>query len=607
MSLITNEDIQYVENKLNLKLDEGSIEFLKCNITKDIQACPGAGKTTTLVAKLDILANKMPFPDKSGVLVLTHTNVAIDEIKSKLGYNANKLVSYPNHVGTFQSFVNKYLAIPMYIHYFGKKPLAIDSELFEKKLIALMESHWIGKILLERSQQQLMSIENYLDSLKVYENKIVLELSDGKNKTIVNNHRPFYAQLKSYLESEPVTTIVSRGYLTFNHCYELAEHYIEKNPDIANIISSRFKYVFIDETQDTDEQQFKLLKTIFEGSNSIVQKIGDNDQSIFNFEAANDLTWIIDDEPIKINETKRLSQNICKVASHFSITDHVLRSNNQIDINPIVIVFDDEKIDQVLPTFAKIIKQYNLHLEGRPIFKAIGSVGKMNGKHTLPSYISAHLITPIESSVNNDFETKISKCADKVKPAFINEIYWNLIIKYLIEHDIKNKNRNFTKNSLINYLKVNNKNLLDTLKLNSLAMFESIIQNRKFLSYLEESLNLISDFMGLNYENSILLTLTNNFKIPSIGNETEKFSFVIDDSKIDIGISTIHKAKGETHTATLVLETYRNGYDINQLLPLLKGDKCKGHVVKKKLLYVGMTRPTHLLCLALHKSYEKKS
>ncbi|MDC4765326.1 hypothetical protein NQ808_19430, partial [Acinetobacter baumannii] len=81
---------------------------------------------------------------------------------------------------------------------------------------------------------------------------------------------------------------------------------------------------------------FKLLKTIFEGSNSIVQKIGDNDQSIFNFEAANDLTWIIDDEPIKINETKRLSQNICKVASHFSITDHVLRSNNQIDINPIV-------------------------------------------------------------------------------------------------------------------------------------------------------------------------------------------------------------------------------------------------------------------------------
>ncbi|MDC4765279.1 AAA family ATPase, partial [Acinetobacter baumannii] len=129
------------------------------NITKDIQACPGAGKTTTLVAKLDILANKMPFPDKSGVLVLTHTNVAIDEIKSKLGYNANKLVSYPNHVGTFQSFVNKYLAIPMYIHYFGKKPLAIDSELFEKKLIALMESHWIGKILLERSQQQLMSIE----------------------------------------------------------------------------------------------------------------------------------------------------------------------------------------------------------------------------------------------------------------------------------------------------------------------------------------------------------------------------------------------------------------------------------------------------------------
>lgn len=604
MSLITNEDIQYVESKFNLKFDEGSIGFLKCNITKDIQACPGAGKTTTLVAKLDILASKMPFSDKSGILVLTHTNVAINEIKSKLGYNANKLISYPNHIGTFQSFVNKYLAIPMYINYFGKKPIAIDSQLFEKKLIALMESHWIGRLLLEKSEQQLMSIENYLNSLKIYEDKIVLELPDQKTKTIVGSARPFYTQLKSYLEMKPITIILARGYLTFNHCYELAEHYLEKKPDISNVISYRFKYVFIDETQDTDEQQFKLLKTIFEGSNSIIQKIGDNDQSIFNFEAKNDVTWIIEDEPIKINETKRLSQKICKVASHFSITNHILHSNNKIDINPVVIVFDDEKIDQVLPTFAKIIKQYNLDLEGRPIFKAIGSVGKVSSKHTLPSYISAHLSESVESNANNDLATKISKFSDKVRSSFINEIYWDLIVKYLVECGIYNENRSFTKSSLINYLKINNKNLLDNLKLNSLAMFESIIHKRDCLTHLEESLILISGFMDLNYDNSIFLTLVNNFKIPNIGIETGKASFIINDSIIDIGISTIHKAKGETHTATLLLETYRNGYDINQLLPLLKGNKCKNFLAKKKLLYVGMTRPTHLLCLALHRRAE---
>jgi len=152
MNLITEQDIIDVERKLSLNFDDGSKEFIKCAVTKDIQACPGAGKTTSLVAKLDILASKMPFPNKSGILVLTHTNVAVDEIKHKLGHNGSKLLGYPNHVGTFQSFVNKYLAIPMYVKIFGKKPKTIDSEIFHEKLVSSMASSWMGKILLERAE-----------------------------------------------------------------------------------------------------------------------------------------------------------------------------------------------------------------------------------------------------------------------------------------------------------------------------------------------------------------------------------------------------------------------------------------------------------------------
>ena len=120
---ITDDDIEKVEQKFdNIKFDDGSKAFIKCMESKDIQACPGAGKTTSLVAKLDILANHMPFDDNSGILVLTHTNVAVNEIKKKLGANAKIVLGYPNHVGTFQSFVNKFLAVPMYIKLIGKKP-----------------------------------------------------------------------------------------------------------------------------------------------------------------------------------------------------------------------------------------------------------------------------------------------------------------------------------------------------------------------------------------------------------------------------------------------------------------------------------------------------
>ena len=66
----------------------------------------------------------MPLENNRGICVLTHTNVAIDKIKLEAETYASKLFSYPNHFGTIQSFVDKYLAIPWYILKFNKRPFA---------------------------------------------------------------------------------------------------------------------------------------------------------------------------------------------------------------------------------------------------------------------------------------------------------------------------------------------------------------------------------------------------------------------------------------------------------------------------------------------------
>lgn len=609
MDLITDNDVLNIENKLSIKFDEGSKEFIKCGISKDVQACPGAGKTTALVAKLDILASKMPFPDKSGILVLTHTNVAVNEIKQKLGRSAGKILGYPNHVGTFQSFINKYLAVPMYVKLFEKKPIAIDSNLFEEKLYFLINKHWVGKFLIERSEENLMSIKKFLESLEILDSKIILKQSN-KTKTIVNSTKSFYSTLKSYLETEPLSQVMSSGYLTFDHCYEFAKLYLEEVPDIANIINSRFKFVFIDETQDTDDRQFSLLSTIFDNSDSVVQKIGDNDQSIFNFESLEKMTWDISNDHIKINNTKRLSPKICKVASNFSITQHSLETNNKIDIDPVVIFFEDEKINEVLPKFAEIVKRYNLDKEFNPYFKAIGSIGKFsNSQHTIPSYTAQHMVSKYEFNAGDDLLIKLNPYKDEITVPLINEIYWGLIVQYLEENNVKKltNNRKYTKSSLINYLKINNQKLLDELKINSLYLIEDFFEQKKITLHVENSLILLAKFMTVNYKRSQVDLLIYNYKIPSLKYNSDKFLFEIEGSEIEINVSTIHKAKGETHTATLVLETYKNGYDINQLLPLLMNGKRTGLIPKKKLLYVGMTRPTHLLCLAVHKSHFKSA
>jgi hypothetical protein len=79
-----------------------------------------------------------------------------------------------------------------------------------------------------------------------------------------------------------------------------------------------------------------------------------------------------------------------------------------------------------------------------------------------------------------------------------------------------------------------------------------------------------------------------------------------DQGVLDIRLGSIHSCKGQTHTATLVLETYNYEHFIDTLLPWLAGQKSHGgtrlgkRIVQRLLaMYVAMTRPTHLLCLAI--------
>jgi superfamily I DNA/RNA helicase len=137
--LINDTDIDRAERiilKNGQHFDEEHRNFIKCvDMPLHLQACPGSGKTTALVAKLYILSEKMPFEKNQGLCVLTHTNVAIDLIKNKLGEKANRMFSHPNFFGTIQSFVDKYLAIPAYVRRLGYKPNYIDTDL-QKELMS---------------------------------------------------------------------------------------------------------------------------------------------------------------------------------------------------------------------------------------------------------------------------------------------------------------------------------------------------------------------------------------------------------------------------------------------------------------------------------------
>jgi hypothetical protein len=91
-------------------------------------------------------------------------------------------------------------------------------------------------------------------------------------------------------------------------------------------------------------------------------------------------------------------------------------------------------------------------------------------------------------------------------------------------------------------------------------------------------------------------------------NRDNIYHYSKDGKEVTIRVGSIHSVKGETHTATLVLETFWFDHNLESLLPWLVASKAGGQLDsvrqkgRLKIHYVAMTRPTHLLCLAMKAS-----
>ena len=93
------------------------------------------------------------------------------------------------------------------------------------------------------------------------------------------------------------------------------------------------------------------------------------------------------------------------------------------------------------------------------------------------------------------------------------------------------------------------------------------------------------------------------------GNQNEQnfeYGNIYKEDDIEIEIATVHAVKGETHAATLYLETFFNKYyESERLKEQFKGNAYRGTdddtLKSLKVVYVGMSRPRYLLCVAIQK------
>lgn len=100
----------------------GVLDVLARGGSFDVQACPGAGKTTVVATKIVVLLDG--WRERAGICVLTHTNVAREEIQKRLRRSdvGRAALEAPHFVGTIQSFVDTFLALP----YLRAKGIAVE-------------------------------------------------------------------------------------------------------------------------------------------------------------------------------------------------------------------------------------------------------------------------------------------------------------------------------------------------------------------------------------------------------------------------------------------------------------------------------------------------
>jgi len=624
---VTDDDIKYSEKILlptEVNFNEQRKIFIKNLETIDLQAVPGSGKTTVLLAKLLILEKHLPFEDGSGILVISHTNAAIDEIKKRIGNYCPRLFAYPNYVGTIQSFVDKFLAIPFYTNSYKRKLYRIDNEIYNEK-VYIPHDAW-GWAHNNPYKKDKVLYKSRLDE----NDELIIEFNSSGKFPLKNKTSSAYMAI---LKMKQI--LREKGILCFDDAYLLALKYLKKYPIIKHLLQSRFRYVFVDEMQDMDKHQYEILENIFyDGGNSksIYQRIGDKNQAIFSEgEVTLETFWNSEDRNIlNIDGSCRFSKEIANVVKYFSLDGRSIESDSvHKSVKPYLLVYTDNTIKNVLPKFAEIFEKYRSNNKiphnVETIIKAIGWRGKdaYMGKITIKDYFP-EFNEIIKCKKIDYFSLKeyLFSMKNDVNGSCLGGI-WNNILNALLkilryEKINDHGGRDYTKRRLFNFIADQNNELYQEIKLklflwcrdiftgNSNAIYEEIREYiPKFLSSVFRKDRIVSEdtINFINNKNSI----ENRKEKGTIGKYLIKSSnniFQYDNFNIEVG--TIHSIKGETHTATLYMETFYQGkHESQRLKEFFKGNFIIGdekpHVKQSlKMAYVGMSRPKYLLCVAVH-------
>jgi len=391
--------------------------------------------------------------------------------------------------------------------------------------------------------------------------------------------------------------------------------------------------------QDMAPHQNNLLEKLFDSadlSETIFQRIGDTDQAIFGGKNIIDTAgWQQHDEVLTLNNSLRLSPAVSRILAPFAYErgeDFQVNGLHEVDIKPHIIIYDDDSVEVVVERFAQLIAELQqvdkIPQRNSAPFKAVAwnstwSEAPESGDRKLrlidfcPSFQRSTLRKQEEFETLADYLICVDpddRTLASARRAILSGVVRALRLESVVD---PRSERLFSVISLASYIRYEYPDFYDRLNLFIYRWAVELVKKNfnRPLRPLRLLIPKLIEHFGKTFSNS--RDFLNAAPIGSteafINAKKDPNKLIFGDLEIHLG--TVHSVKGQTHTATLYIEPAYQAdgprknprrYESQRLADQFKGGRLPpsaGKYVKEsaRMVYVGFSRPTHLLAFAVHK------
>lgn len=588
---------------------------LKARGPIDVQAAPGSGKTTLVAAKLAIMASKWPWSDR-GVCVLSHTNVARTEITKRLMDSpiGRGLLGYPHYIGTIQTFVDQYLALP-FLRSRGYQVTVIDNGEFTDRVRRAVEYDHILRAFCQPRADRLPMI----CSLRYVGAN--LEIAPAIGGLPGPNTQSFARcmALKQRLTQE--------GYYRYDDMFAFSLAHMQMTPTISAALRWRFPVVIIDEMQDTNALQDSVIAAGF-GPEHCLQRFGDINQAIFHGDDMDNAgTTFPREGATTIDDSRRFDSHIAGIATRLALRSPQVITGRQLieGTRHTLIIFDDATIGSVLPTFGDIVLDHAPAGEqGDWVCKAIG-YRRAGDAQRLPRHIGDYwpawggqerLIDQPAASLLLASRQAASMTLSTGHTDLSLQIVWRALIHWfrvagmVLPGDVR-----LTRRGVTGVIEAQPNGGAGFRQLLRSMVMPSAFNNEGWQALAAALVEEVHAWIPAQLSAEAVAYLAWQEEAPEEEPEADVarhdlYRHERAGRAIDIHIGTTHSVKGETHHATLVLETQkRHIFDGQEVAPFLGADpgarqpRNQTAAEMLRVMFVSVSRPSRLLCMAIHKDH----